>query len=135
MLTILQDARMQNPKAGNSPVLPAPKNPSRCLERSRVRVWWQKPEALAGLGPKRGRDWHSRQRNFASEPMDQPLKVLCVFGSWKTPHTILQCYQHTDVDRLREALEDRRRASSVLEQGERTGGTASRESRKSKRGG
>ena len=67
--------------------------------------------------------------------MDQPLKVLCVLGGWKTPHTILQCYQHADVERLREALEDRRRASSALEQRERTAGIGSRESRKSKRGG
>ena len=111
VLTVLQQARIQNPGNGNSPVLPAPKNPSRCLDRSRVRVWWQRAETLAGLEPKRGRGWHSLRRKFASDLMDQPLKVLCELGGWKTPHTILQCYQHADVDRLREALEDRRRAT------------------------
>ncbi len=118
VLTVLEEARTRNRNAGNAPVLPAPKDPSRCLDRSRVRVWWNKAEALAGLKPKRGRGWHSLRRKFASDLMDQPLKVLCELGGWKTPHTILQCYQHADVDRLREALEDRRRASSVLEQRE-----------------
>ncbi|MCY3809339.1 MAG: tyrosine-type recombinase/integrase [Gemmatimonadetes bacterium] len=112
VLAVLDEARMRSPKTGNAPVLPAPKDPSRCLDRSRVRVWWQKAETLAGLEPKRGRGWHSLRRKFASDLMDQPLKVLCELGGWKTPHTTLQCYQHADVDRLREALEDRRRVCS-----------------------
>ena len=130
VLTVLQEALMRSPGTGNAPVLPAPKDPSRCLDRSRVRVWWQKAEALAELQPKRGRGWHSLRRKFASDLMDQPLKVLCELGGWKTPHTILKCYQHADMDRLREALEDRRRASFVLEQRERTAGTASLKPRK-----
>ena len=39
VLTVLQDARMRNPNAGNSPVLPAPRNPSTYLGRSPMRVW------------------------------------------------------------------------------------------------
>ena len=108
VLAVLEEARMQNPRGGNSPVLPAPKDPSRCLDRSRVRVWWQKAEAVAGLEPKRGRGWHSLRRKFASDLMDQPLKVLCELGGWKTAQTVLQCYQRPDEDRLREALEARR---------------------------
>ena len=49
---------------------------------------------------------------FASDLMDQPLKVLCELGGWKTAHTVLQCYQRPDEDRLREALEARRRAAA-----------------------
>ncbi len=41
--------------------------------------------------------------------MTQPLKVLCELGGWKTPHTILQCYQQADEDQLRQALADRRK--------------------------
>ncbi len=134
VLSVLEDARMRNPNNGNSPVLPAPKNPLKCLDRSRVRVWWQKAETLAELAPKRGRGWHSLRRKFASDLMDQPLKVLCELGGWKTPHTILQCYQHADVDRLREALADRRRTSSVVEQRERTAGIGPGVSRNSMRG-
>ena len=41
--------------------------------------------------------------------MDQPLKVLCELGGWKTARTVLQCYQHADEDQLRNALDNRRR--------------------------
>ena len=111
-LAILDEAQRRNPRIGNRPLLPAPKNPSRCLDRSRVRVWWQKAERLAGLEPKRGRGWHSLRRKFASDLMNQPLKVLCELGGWKTAQTVLQCYQRADEDRLREALEDRRRTAT-----------------------
>ena len=121
-LTVLEEARMRNPGAGISPVLPAPKDPSRCLDRSRVRVWWDKAQKLAGLEPKRGRGWHSLRRKFASDLMNQPLKVLCELGGWKTPHTILQCYQQADEDQLRNALEDRRRAGSVSRLADTNGG-------------
>ncbi len=112
VLAALEEARMQNPRGGNSPVLPAPKNPSRCLDRSRVRVWWDKAQKLAGLEPKRGRGWHSLRRKFASDLMDQPLKVLCQLGGWKTAQTVLQCYQRADEDQLRKALEHRRTVRS-----------------------
>ena len=109
-LAVLKEAQRRNPGIGDIPLLPAPKNPSRCLDRSRVRVWWQKAERLAELEPKRGRGWHSLRRKFASDLMNQPLKVLCELGGWKTAQTVLQCYQRADQDRLREALEDRRSA-------------------------
>jgi len=102
---------MRNPRGGNSPVLPAPRDPSRCLDRSRVRVWWDKAQKLAGLEPKRGRGWHSLRRKFASDLMNQPLKVLCELGGWKTAQTVLQCYQRADEDQLRKALDERRRVS------------------------
>ena len=111
-LAALEEARMRNPRAGNSPVFPAPKDPSRCLDRSRVRVWWDKAQKLAGLEPRRGRGWHSLRRKFASDLMSQPLKVLCELGGWKTALTVLQCYQRADEDRLRKALEDRRKPGS-----------------------
>jgi len=55
--------------------------------------------------------WHSLRRKFASDLMNQPLKVLCELGGWKTAQTVLQCYQRADEDQLRKALEDRRRVS------------------------
>ena len=111
-LAVLEEARRQNPGIGDVPLLPAPKDPSRSVDRSLVRVWWKQAQTLAGLEPKHGRGWHSLRRKFASDLMDQPLKVLCELGGWKTAQTVLQCYQRADEDRLREALEKRRRARS-----------------------
>ena len=42
----------------------------------------------AGLEPKRGRGWHSLRRKFASDLMNQPLKVLCEPGGWKPAQTV-----------------------------------------------
>ncbi len=93
-------------------MLPAPKDPSKCVSRSLARDWWNKAVALAGLVPKRGRGWHSLRRKFASDLMGQPLKVLCELGGWKTAQTVLQCYQQVNQGQLKNALEHRCRARS-----------------------
>ncbi len=111
-LAVLEEVRWRNPGIGDAPLLPAPKDPSKCVSRSLARDWWEKAQELAGLEPKRGRGWHSLRRKFASDLMDQPLKVLCELGGWKTAQTVLQCYQRADEGRLRKALERRRRARS-----------------------
>jgi len=108
----LEEARAKNPGIGESQVMPAPADPSKAMSRHLARNWWKKAEKLAGLEPKRGRGWHSLRRKFASDLMHQPLKVLSELGGWKSPQTILTCYQHPDQDQLREALKDRRRASN-----------------------
>ena len=108
MLAVLEEARRKHPGIGDAPLLPAPKDPSRCVSRSLVHNWWVKAQKLAGLEPKRGRGWHSLRRKFASDLMNQPLKVLCELGGWRTAQTVLQCYQRADEGQLRKALEDRR---------------------------
>jgi len=109
-LAALEDARRMNPGRGNGPVLPAPTHPSECLGRYLALRWWYRAVTLAGLEPKRGRGWHSLRRKFASDLMDQPLKVLCELGGWRNARTVLTCYQQADTGQLRKALESRRRA-------------------------
>ena len=111
-LAVLEEARRENPGIGDTPLLPAPKDPSQCISRSLARDWWGKAQALAGLEPKRGRGWHSLRRKFASDLINQPLKVLCELGGWKTAQTVLQCYQRADEGQLRKALESRQVARS-----------------------
>ena len=94
----LEEARRRNPATGDAPVLPSPKDPSSSVAAWVARGWWDRAERLAGLEPKRGRGWHSLRRKFASDLMDQPLKVLCELGGWKTAKTVLQCYQQTPSD-------------------------------------
>ena len=109
---VLKEAQRKNPGIGDAPILPAPRDPSKCVSRSLVRDWWQKAVELAELEPKRGRGWHSLRRKFASDLMNQPLKVLCELGGWKTAQTVLQCYQRADEGQLRKALEERQVALS-----------------------
>ena len=108
----LGEARRHSPGIGEVPVLPAPTDPTRSVSHPQAGAWWKKAERLAGLESRRGRGWHSLRRKFASDLMDQPLKVLCELGGWKTAQTVLQCYQQADQRRLRTALEHRRKARS-----------------------
>ena len=108
-IAALEEARKRNPGIGDTPLLPAARNPSACVGSALARVWWKNAQNLAGLDPKPGRGWHSLRRKFASDLMDQPLKVLCELGGWKTAQTVLQCYQRPDEAQLRTALESRRR--------------------------
>ena len=108
-LAALEEARTMSGGTGNSPVLPAPTDASRCVGRSLPSFWWQRAQTLAALEPKPGRGWHSLRRKFASDLMDQPLKVLCELGGWKTAKTVLQCYQQPDEVQLRAAIESRRK--------------------------
>ena len=108
-LGVLEEARTRNPGLGEAPLLPAPKNPANCMGAPLAQVWWGRAERLAGLDPKPGRGWHSLRRKFASDLMDQPLKVLCELGGWKDAKTVLRCYQKPDDGQLRKALEARRR--------------------------
>ena len=105
----LEEARSKSTEGGETPVLPAPKEPSAGVSRWMLHGWWAKAEKLAGLERKRGRGWHSLRRKFASDLMDQPLKVLCELGGWKDTHTVLRCYQRADDGQLRDALTNRRR--------------------------
>ena len=82
------------------------------MSHTLARGWWNRAEALAGLDRKRGKGWHSLRRKFASGLIDQPLKVLCELGGWRTAQKVLQCYQKPDEDRLRKALDERRRVRS-----------------------
>ncbi len=77
-----------------------------------VRDWWLRAEKLAGLPHVKGQGWHSLRRKFATELKDTPLKDLCYLGGWKSPQTLLACYQRPDEDTMRQALEQRRRVSS-----------------------
>ncbi|MDE2762557.1 MAG: site-specific integrase [Gemmatimonadota bacterium] len=108
-LAALEESRGKELGGADAPVLPAPRNPSKCANSERTHLWWKKAERLAGLEPKPGRGWHSLRRKFASDLMDQPLKVLCELGGWRETKTVLQCYQRADEAQLRNALENRRR--------------------------
>jgi len=108
-LAALEEARAMSAGTGDTPVLPAPTDASRCVGRSLPSFWWQRAQTLAGLEPKPGRGWHSLRRKFASDLMDLPLKVLCELGGWKAAKTVLRCYQQPDEAQLRQAIRSRRR--------------------------
>ena len=109
----LQEARKRNPGIGSAWVFPAPKNPLEACSRHLMRDWWKKAEVLAGLTHRKGMGWHALRRKFATELKDTPLNDLCALGGWRSPQTILMCYQQPDLETQRRALESRRAISNV----------------------
>lgn len=93
----------------NEGVFPSPKHSSEPVSRHLVRDWWQRGQVLAKLPPERGRGWHSLRQKFATELKHAPLKDLCALGGWKSPQTVLTCYQRADPVSMQQALAARRR--------------------------
>jgi len=108
-LDALEHARKMGRGKQSGPVLPSSRDATKCTNRVSAFLWWKKAQTLAGLEPKPGRGWHSLRRKFATDLMDLPLKVLCELGGWKSPQTVLRCYQQADAGQLRTALESRPR--------------------------
>ena len=90
----------------NISVLPSSRDATKCMNRVSAFLWWKKARTLAGLEPKPGRSWHSQRRKFV---MDLMAQVLCELGGWRSPKTVLRCYQQTNPGQLRKALENRPR--------------------------
>jgi integrase len=90
-------------------VFPAPSDPAKPLSRHLLRDWWERGQALAKLPAEPGRGWHSLRRQFATEMKHAPLKDLCALGGWKSPQTVLTCYQKADAVSMQQALAARRR--------------------------
>lgn len=107
-IDLLQRVAVEKPAAGTSWILPSPTDPQSPCSRHLTRDWWNRAEKLADLDHVKGMGWHSLRRKFATERRHGPLKDLCGLGGWKSHHTVLTCYQHPDLEAMRETLEDRR---------------------------
>lgn len=106
---VLREAREERPGVGEAWVLPAPHDPSEPVSRYQLRRWWLEAEELAGLEHVDGLGWHSLRRKLADDLRDLPLKDLAAAGGWKEEQTVVRCYQTPDLERIREALEQRQR--------------------------
>ena len=83
-------------------LFPAPSNPAKPISRHLVQNWWQRGQALAKLPTELGGagivSGGSLRRKSA------PLKDLCALGGWKSPQTVLMCYQRADSATMQPAL-------------------------------
>jgi integrase len=103
-LGALEQARRERLAVGEAWIVPAPEDPGRPCSIFRLRDWWQRAERRGGLERVPGRGWHSLRRKFATELKQVPLADLCYLGGWKSPQTVLACYQRPDQSTLVAAL-------------------------------
>ena len=98
----LQTARRSQPVISEW-VFPAPSDPAKPISRHLVRNWWERGQELANLPAEPGRGWHSLRRQLP-RMKHAPLKDLCALGGWKSPQTVLTCYQRADAVSMQQAL-------------------------------
>ncbi len=110
LLTRLQVTRSP---IGDMPVFPMRDDRTRCYTRHVVRKTWDAIAKAADLPTGQRFGWHSLRRKFATELNEIPLKDLCQLGGWKSPSTILACYQTPDESTQRCALAHRKTLRSA----------------------
>jgi serine/threonine-protein kinase len=64
-----------------------------------------RPELAAVLGTSR----FLQEIRISAKLKHAPLKDLCALGGWKSPQTVLTCYQRADAVSMQQALAARRR--------------------------
>jgi hypothetical protein len=71
---------------------------------------------LAGLKHRARFGWHDLRHAFAKPLRSQPDADVPALGGWKATVTLRLCYQHSEFDRMRQALELLRTESTNGEQ-------------------
>jgi integrase len=109
----LSRERVRTQAIGDAWVFPSPKNSALPCSRFLVRDWWERGAKAAKIPSGQRLAWHSLRRSFASELRNAPLRDLCDLGGWKSPQTVLTCYQRPDEAAQRDALSNRRELKAV----------------------
>jgi integrase len=107
VVAVLTALRTAQGAIGDMPIFPMPGQPTQCYTRHAVRKTWDALAIAAELPTGERFGWHSLRRKFATELKAMPLKDLCALGGWKSPATILTCYQSPDDATQRTALAER----------------------------
>jgi len=107
-VAVLEQERRREGAIVDALVFPSPGDPSKLVSRHLVRDWWDRGAKLAALPKGRRLGYHSLRWKFATEMKHTPLKDLAHLGGWKSPQTILACYQLPDEATPRDALATRR---------------------------
>jgi len=111
----LRAARTHTPGIADALIFPADGLTTHSA-RSRWRRWWLQAERLAGLKHEPRFGWHSLRHAFATALRSQPDVDVAALGGWKSTVTLKLCYQHPELDRMRQALRQLRTESTNGEQ-------------------
>jgi len=92
----LKEARKRQQAIGSAPVFPAPRNPTKPVDRHVLDNWLRQAYAAAGLASQPGGIWHPLRRKWATERKGYPVKDVAAAGGWKTERVLLTSYQQSD---------------------------------------
>ena len=114
-VTALRAARTRALGIADAPIFPADALTVHSA-RARWRRWWLQAERLAGLKHEPRFGWHSLRHAFATALRSQPDVDVVALGGWKSTVTLKLCYQHPELDWMRQALRKLRTESTNGEQ-------------------
>jgi integrase len=100
----LWTARRAQQSIGNTPVFPAPKDPSSPCGADLLGTWLRKAYELAEITPQPGGMWHPLRRKWATERKGYPVKDVAAAGGWKDEGTMLKSYQQADPETIRQVV-------------------------------
>lgn len=85
---------------GDAPLFPAPKDPSKPVDRSRADRWLREAETLAEVEPHEGSLWHAYRRRWATVRKHLPATDVAEAGGWAGPETLQRAYQQADPETM-----------------------------------
>ena len=92
----LKEARKRQQAIGSAPVFPAPRHPTKPVDRHVLDNWLRQAYVEAELAQQPGGMWHPLRRKWATERKGYPVKDVAAAGGWKTERVLLTSYQQSD---------------------------------------
>lgn len=88
------------PGIGAAYLFPAINDPTRPIAGEVVSAWLRSAEVLAGVPKQDGSLFHAYRRGWATSRKHWPIKDVMAAGGWDRPETLLECYQHADMETM-----------------------------------
>lgn len=90
----------ERPGIGAAYLFPAVNDPTRPIAVEVVSAWLRSAEILAGVPKQNGSLFHAYRRGWATSRKHWPVVDVMATGGWDTPETLLECYQHADMETM-----------------------------------
>ena len=90
----------ERPGIGRVYLFPAPRDPSKSVDRHLAAKWLRTAEKLAGLEKLDGGLWHTYRRKWATERKHLPDADVAAAGGWTNSNTLRLVYQQADQETM-----------------------------------
>ncbi len=94
-----------NPRLGDAPLFPAPRDASQPIRRDTASKWLLKAEKACGQPKLAQGTFHPYRRLFATERKNLPVQDVACAGGWRRVETVQRLYQQSDPATVLAAIE------------------------------
>lgn len=90
----------ERPGIGAAYLFPAINDATKPIAVEVVSTWLRAAEILGGVPKQNGSLFHAYRRGWATSRKHWPVVDVMATGGWGTPETLLECYQHADMETM-----------------------------------